>query len=90
MYRVKINCDFIQFLSLFFHGWIRESKCDFYSSSFKEPSLYTVKAIAILDNDGERVVAKVRLRTSLNHNFLVSVLFIDVCYCNSWVMFPSS
>ena len=25
----------------------------------QEPSLYTVKGIAILDNDGERVVAKV-------------------------------
>ena len=71
MYRVKINFNFIPFLPLFFLGWIRESKCDFYSSLFKEPSLYTVKAIAILDNDGERVVAKVSLRTSLNHNFFV-------------------
>ena len=71
MYRVKINFNFIQFFLLFFREWIRESKCDFYSSLFKEPSLYTVKAIAILDNDGERVVAKVRLRTSLNQNFFV-------------------
>ena len=70
IYRFKVNVNFVQFLSLFFHGWIRESKCDFYSSLFKEPSLYTVKAIAILDNDGERVVAKVSLRTSLNQIFL--------------------
>ena len=74
MYRVKINFNFIQFLPLFFHGWIRESECDFYSSLFKEPSLYTVKAIAILDNDGERVLAKVRFRTSLNQNFFVLTL----------------
>ena len=70
IYRFKVNVNFVQFLSLFFHEWIRESKCDFYSSLFKEPSLYTVKAIAILDNDGERVVAKVSLRTSLNQIFL--------------------
>ena len=68
MCRVKINCNFIQFLPLFFLGWTRESKCDFYSSLFKEPSLYTVKAIAILDNDGERVVAKVSLSICTSSN----------------------
>lgn len=28
--------------------------------SLQEPSLYTVKAILILDNDGDRLFAKVR------------------------------
>ncbi|XP_019632185.1 PREDICTED: coatomer subunit zeta-1-like isoform X2 [Branchiostoma belcheri] len=27
-------------------------------ASFPEPSLYTIKAVAILDNDGERIIAK--------------------------------
>lgn len=31
----------------------------------QEPSLYTVKAVLILDNDGDRLYAKVLLRVSL-------------------------
>ncbi|CAH1241042.1 COPZ1 [Branchiostoma lanceolatum] len=37
------------------HGHVAESNMD---AAFPEPSLYTIKAIAILDNDGERIVAK--------------------------------
>lgn len=33
--------------------------------SLQEPSLYTVKAILILDNDGDRLFAKVRLSFKL-------------------------
>eukprot|EP00058_Branchiostoma_floridae_P027205 XP_002612696.1 hypothetical protein BRAFLDRAFT_282500 [Branchiostoma floridae] len=36
-------------------GHVAESNMD---ASFPEPSLYTIKAVAILDNDGERIIAK--------------------------------
>ena len=51
---------------------VYKCECYFYSSVSQEPSLYTVKAIAILDNDGERVVAKVP--SELGHEDIVHAL----------------
>ena len=45
----------------------------------QEASLYTVKAIAILDNDGERVVAKVYLNIKA---FIIIMLSILICDLN--------
>lgn len=45
-------------------------KCNCMSSwiALQEPSLITVKAVLILDNDGKRIIAKVILRNVLLHN----------------------
>lgn len=71
--KTDINCAIFHGHLSYFH--LLRWKVTFFSIlSTQEASLYTVKAIAILDNDGERVVAKVFLEIYfLVHSFQISL-----------------